>query len=86
MAIIIGIVKTNNIIINDYEVIPIKTTYIEPNESLNKLIETILFNCEDGDYLVIAETPISVSQGRLVDEQIYNPSLKAKFLANAWLC
>ncbi len=39
---------------------------------------------EDGDYLVIAETPVSVSQGRLVDESRYSPSLKAKFLTTVW--
>lgn len=73
-----------NIIINNYEVIPVKTSYIEPNESLDKLINKAIAYCEDGDYLVIAETPISVSQGRLVDEEDYTPSIKAKFLANVW--
>jgi len=74
----------DTIFIKNYEVIPIKTTYIEPNESLNKLINTVLSNCENEDYLIIAETPISVSQGRLVDENNYHPSLKSKFLANVW--
>jgi len=38
----------------------------------------------DDDYLVIAETPISVSQNRLVDESKYTPSLLAKFLTVVW--
>lgn len=68
----------------DYIVIPIETGYIKPNENLNSIINPAKEIMEDGDYLVIAETPVSVSQGRLVDESRYNPSLKAKFLTTVW--
>jgi F420-0:gamma-glutamyl ligase-like protein len=34
--------------------------------------------------LVIAETPIAISQGRLIDESEFTPSLKAKILAVLW--
>ena len=64
----------------DYIVIPIETGYIKPNENLNSIINPAKEIMEDGDYLVIAETPVSVSQGRLVDESRYSPSLKAKYL------
>ncbi len=67
-----------------YIVIPIETGYIKPNENLDSIINPAREIMEDGDYLVIAETPISVSQGRLVDESKYNPSLKAKFLTTVW--
>ena len=67
-----------------YQVIPIETHYIKPNESIDFMIEDISKLAEDGDYLVIAETPISVSQGRLVDEADYTPSFKATFLATYW--
>ncbi|MCI7290930.1 MAG: coenzyme F420-0:L-glutamate ligase [Methanobrevibacter woesei] len=70
--------------IDGYYVIPIETGYIKPNGSLNPIIEPATKLIKDGDYLVIAETPISVSQGRLVDEAKYKPSLKAKFLAVIW--
>ena len=70
--------------IKGYQVIPIETHYIKPNESLDFMIEDISKLAEDGDYLVIAETPISVSQGRLVDEADYTPSFKATFLATYW--
>ena len=70
--------------IDGYYVIPIETGYIKPNGSLNPIIEPATKLMRDGDYLVIAETPISVSQGRLVDEAKYKPSLKAKFLAVIW--
>lgn len=69
---------------NDYKIIPIETSYIKPNESLNKLFNKCMPLLEDEDYLVIAETPISVSQGRLVDEAEYTPGLSSKFLAGIW--
>ena len=47
--------------IKGYKVIPIETHYIKPNESIDFMIEDISKLAEDGDYLVIAETPISVS-------------------------
>ncbi len=69
---------------NDYKIIPIETSYIKPNESLDKLFNKCMHLLEDEDYLVIAETPISVSQGRLVDEAEYTPGLSSKFLAGIW--
>ena len=68
----------------EYIVIPIETGYIKPNEDLSSIINPAIELMEDGDYLVIAETPISVSQNRLVDESKYKPSLTAKFLTTVW--
>ena len=68
----------------EYLLIPIETGYIKPNENLNQIINPAKEYAIEGDYLVIAETPIAVSQGRLVDESKYKPSLKAKFLAEIW--
>lgn len=73
-----------HVINGDYIVIPIETGYIKPNDDLNCIIEPAKELMEDGDYLVIAETPISVSQGRLIDEADYSPSLTAKFLTVIW--
>ena len=73
-----------HVINGDYIVIPIETGYIKPNDDLSCIIEPAKELMEDGDYLVIAETPISVSQGRLVDEAEYTPSLTAKFLTTFW--
>ena len=70
--------------IKGYKVIPIETHYIKPNESIDFMMEDISKLANEGDYLVIAETPISVSQGRLVDEADYTPSFKATFLATYW--
>ncbi len=68
----------------NYIVIPIETGYIKPNEDLSSIIEPAKELIEDGDYLVIAETPVAVSQNRLVDESLYTPSLTAKFLTTVW--
>ncbi|MBR0272418.1 MAG: coenzyme F420-0:L-glutamate ligase [Methanobrevibacter sp.] len=73
-----------HVINGDYIVIPIETGYIKPNEDLSSIINPARELMENGDYLVIAETPISVSQGRLVDEAEYTPSLTAKFLTTVW--
>ncbi len=72
------------VINGDYKVIPIETGYIKPNEDLSAIINPAREIMEDGDYLVIAETPISVSQNRLIDESKYTPSIKAKLITTLW--
>jgi F420-0:gamma-glutamyl ligase-like protein len=62
----------------------VQTNYIRPNQSLDIIIETAGPFLEDNDFLVISETPVSISQGRLVDESEFKPSLKAIFLADVW--
>ena len=76
--------KIKHVIIKNYIVIPIETGYIKPNDDLNSIIEPAKSLMKDNDYLVIAETPISISQNRLIDESKYKPSITAKFLANIW--
>ena len=73
-----------HVINGNHIVIPIETGYIKPNDNLNSIIDPAKEIMEDGDYLVISETPISVSQGRLIDEAEYTPSLTAKFLTTVW--
>ena len=73
-----------HVVNGDYIVIPIETGYIKPNDNLDCIIDPARELMKDGDYLVIAETPISVSQNRLVDEAKYSPSLTAKFLTVVW--
>ncbi|MGZ7134383.1 MAG: coenzyme F420-0:L-glutamate ligase [Methanobacterium sp.] len=67
-----------------FELIPVKTRYIKPNESYDIIIENSKALLEDGDFLVISETPISISQGRLVDESAFKPSYLAIFLTDVW--
>lgn len=73
-----------HVINGEWIVIPIETGYIKPNDNLDAIIEPAKSLMQDGDWLVIAETPISVSQNRLVDEALYTPSLTAKFLTVVW--
>ncbi len=76
--------NVKHVVNGDYIVIPIETGYIKPNEDLSAIIGPAKRLMHDNDYLVIAETPISVSQNRLVDESEYTPSLTAKFLSTVW--
>ncbi len=68
----------------EYTIIPVKTDYIKPNESYDIIIRNAAEFLKDGDFLVISETPISVSQGRLVDESKFQPSLLSFLLADIW--
>lgn len=70
--------------IKDYNAYPVNTNYIKPNQNLDVLIENALKVLEDGDYLVISETPISLSQGRIVDESEFEASILSTFLAKVW--
>ncbi|MBP2045583.1 coenzyme F420-0:L-glutamate ligase [Methanobacterium aggregans] len=68
----------------NYITIPIKTGYIKPGEPYKTIIHGAADLIEDGDFLVISETPISVSQGRLVDEAEFEPSIMSILLADLW--
>ncbi len=68
----------------EYTLIPITTDYIKPNESYDIIIENAAELLQDGDFLVISETPISVSQGRLIDESEFQASILSIFLADVW--
>lgn len=69
---------------SQYTIIPVKTGYIKPNEPFDVIIEKCLNLVEEGDFLVISETPIAISQGRIVDESKFEPSFKAYLLADLW--
>ena len=67
-----------------YTLIPIVTDYIKPNESYDIIIENAAEFLQEDDFLVISETPISVSQGRLVDESEFQASILSFLLADVW--
>ncbi|HTX61318.1 MAG TPA: coenzyme F420-0:L-glutamate ligase, partial [Methanobacterium sp.] len=69
---------------NPYQIIPINTGYIKPGESYEPILQEASKHLEDGDFLVISETPIAVSQGRIVDESEFKPSLTSVLLADVW--
>ncbi len=68
----------------EYITIPITTGYIKPNEPYDKIIQNAKYLLEEGDFLVISETPISISQGRLVDESEFQASILSFLLADLW--
>jgi F420-0:gamma-glutamyl ligase-like protein len=67
-----------------YQTIPIHTNYIQPNQSYDIIIDALEDFVEENDYLVISETPIAISQGRIVDESEFKPSWAAYLLADWW--
>ncbi len=67
-----------------YEAIAVTSSYIEPNEGYEKLVESIANNCQDNDYVIISETPISIAEGNLLDESEYNPEILAITLCEVW--
>mgnify|MGYP000859423542 FL=1 len=68
----------------EYKIIPVVTDYIKPGEPYDPIIHQASKYLEDGDFLVISETPIAISQGRIVDEQNIKPSIAAVLLADVW--
>lgn len=69
---------------SNYITIPVKTGYIKPGESYDVIVENAKDLLNDGDFLVLSETPVSVSQGMLVDESKFEPSVLSTILADVW--
>ncbi|PKL71844.1 coenzyme F420-0:L-glutamate ligase [Methanobacterium subterraneum] len=69
---------------SSYKLIPVQSGYIKPGEPYDVIIENAVDFLEDGDFLVVSETPLAVSQGRLVDEAEFKPSFSAYILADLW--
>ena len=69
---------------SSYITIPINTAYIKPGESYDTIIENALNFLDDDDFLVVSETPLAISQNRLVDEADFKPSISAYILAEVW--
>lgn len=67
-----------------YKTIPVRTNYIKPSQSYDIIIDALEDKVENNDFLVISETPIAISQGRIVDESQFKPSWAAYLLADWW--
>jgi F420-0:gamma-glutamyl ligase-like protein len=76
--------KAISILQKSYKTIPVHTNYIQPNQSYDLIIDALKDDVEDDDFLVISETPIAISQGRIVDESMFKPSWAAYLLADWW--
>ena len=75
---------SQNINNEEYVAIPIKTNYIKPKESYDIIIHRASKLLKNGDFLVISETPIAISQGRLIDEMEYKPSIISILITELW--
>ncbi|MHA1298853.1 MAG: coenzyme F420-0:L-glutamate ligase, partial [Candidatus Helarchaeota archaeon] len=66
--------------------IPLKTKIIVKDDDITQIFLNVLtknnIQLENGDVLVIAETPLAISQGRYIRLDNINPSTKAIDLAN----
>jgi len=69
---------------NEFITLPVYTEYIKPGEAYDSIIESALEFLEEDDFLVISETPLAISQGRLIDEAEFKPSFSAYVLAEVW--
>ncbi|BDZ70714.1 coenzyme F420-0:L-glutamate ligase [Methanobacterium petrolearium] len=67
-----------------YLTIPVNTFYIKPGEPYDIIIKNAGDLLNEDDFLVISETPIAISQGRLIDEAEFKPSISAYLLADLW--
>ncbi len=67
-----------------YMAMPVKTNYIKPEESYDIIIQGASKLLDNGDFLVISETPIAISQGRLVDEMDFKPSIISFLVTELW--
>ena len=67
-----------------YSTIPVNTPYIKPGEPYDIIMKNAGEFLEEDDFLVISETPIAISQGRMVDEDEFKPSISAYLLADLW--
>ncbi|MEN6329015.1 MAG: coenzyme F420-0:L-glutamate ligase [Methanobacteriaceae archaeon] len=76
--------KTASSISGKYEAIPVRTGYIKPKQSYDIIIDSLVDTVEEDDFLVISETPLAISQGRIVDESKFKPSWAAYLLADWW--
>lgn len=67
-----------------YTSIPVFCDYIHVNEGYDKLIEAIGSGAENGDIVIISETPISIIEGNVVDESKYNYGILSLLITEVW--
>ncbi|HIE23079.1 MAG TPA: hypothetical protein EYP68_02490 [Candidatus Korarchaeota archaeon] len=69
-----------------FKVKAIKTSYWKPNTNyLERIVNAITGEVEDGDIVAVSEKAISVALGNIVDESQVRPGILAYFLALVWM-
>lgn len=68
----------------DYCSIPVRCDYIRAGEGYDKLIDAIGCLVEDGDIVVVSETPVSIIEGNVVDESNFCYGIVSLFITEFW--
>jgi len=63
---------------------PVETNYFKANEGYSRLIDVLINNCSEGDYIYISETPISTIEGNLIDESEINSGITSFLITELW--
>ncbi|MBE6485290.1 MAG: gamma-glutamyl ligase [Methanosphaera stadtmanae] len=63
---------------------PVETNYFKANEGYSRLIDVLINNCSEGDYIYINETPISTIEGNLIDESEINSGITSFLITELW--
>lgn len=66
------------------DIIAVKSGYFRPCEGYEHLVDTLISYCENGDFVIISETPISTIEGNLVDESDYESGVLSYIITEVW--
>ncbi len=71
---------------SSYMAMALTTKYWRPGtDYLKEIVSAIAGKVSDDDLIVISEKAISTAIGRIVDENLFKPSLSAKLIARIWM-
>lgn len=68
----------------DFLSIPVRCDYIHTGEGYDKLIDAVGSVVEDGDIVVVSETPVSIIEGSVVDESCFDYGLVSLLITELW--
>lgn len=69
-----------------YQALAVGTSYWKPGDDfLTAVIKATEKRIDDDDFVVVSEKALSTAQGNIVDENMVQPSLNAKFIARFWI-
>lgn len=69
-----------------YQALAVGTSYWKPGDDfLTAVIKATEKRIDDNDFVVVSEKALSTAQRNIVDENLVQPSLNAKFIARFWM-
>ena len=73
-------------VVRRYKTVTVPTGYWRPGEDyLQRIVDCIENQIQDGDIVTVSEKAISTALGNLVDESTIKPSMMARLLAKYWM-